>query len=212
MGKIVPVLQFSVIGLVLLPFQTCAIDGFMNDFFQRFPNLPFANMNTLRYLQDQGGIPVKDSLLKDDHTRQFKRQIAKSDRLTFKSKVLSEPKSDPHTTIIGPEETTITMNKSLPAVKSTTPRIKFARKRILYLRPTPKPYTANSYYFDSSSILSTTPSTENQFRFSKSPKPILSTLDPYDYSLPSQALHNLSLKNKTKGFTSTLISMEHNIL
>ena len=118
MGKIVQVLQCSVIAcLISLPFKTCAIGGFMNDFFQRFPNLPFANMKTLRYLQDQGVIPERDSLLKEDYPRQFKRQITKSDRLTFKSKVLSEPNSDLHTTIIGPKETTVTVKKKFTSSK-----------------------------------------------------------------------------------------------
>ena len=38
-------------------------DGFMQDFFQRFPHLPFGNLNSFKYLHDQGSMPVTNSLI-----------------------------------------------------------------------------------------------------------------------------------------------------
>ena len=61
----------TVIGcaFVTTPSFSVASDGFMQDFFQRFPHLPFGNLNSFRYLHDQGSMSVTDSLIpaKDDY-------------------------------------------------------------------------------------------------------------------------------------------------
>ena len=61
----------TVIGcaFVMTPSFSVASDGFMQDFFQRFPHLPFGNLNSFRYLHDQGSMSVTDSLIpaKDDY-------------------------------------------------------------------------------------------------------------------------------------------------
>ena len=62
---------FSVIGCAIIigPQLSDASDGFMQDFFQRFPHLPFGNLKSFKYLHDQGSMSVTDSLIpaKDDY-------------------------------------------------------------------------------------------------------------------------------------------------
>merc|ERR1711892_872197 len=103
----------------------------MNDFFNRFPNLPFANMKSLEHIKNQGSMPERDSLLSDE-PQPFKRQIQRSDRLLFKSKVLSAPKSDIQTTVLGTKENILTTSKYTADYKSTTqkPIPRSTRKRI----------------------------------------------------------------------------------
>jgi len=71
------------LGLTLLPAPTLPSDGFMQDFFARFPNMPFANMHSLE--AHSGGLPHRETLLEDV---QVKRQVKKKKKLLFKSKVL----------------------------------------------------------------------------------------------------------------------------
>ena len=56
-------------AFVTVPTFSVASDGFMQDFFQRFPHLPFGNLNSFRYLHDQGSMSVTNSLVpaKDDY-------------------------------------------------------------------------------------------------------------------------------------------------
>ena len=174
------------LSALLLPYQTHASDGFMNDFFMRFPNLPFANMNSLKHIQSHGTVPVRDSLLSED-PQPFKRQIKKDERLLYKSKVLSAPKSKNSSTDSEAKVTNPTTTKYISEYKSTTPQPR-SRKRIFYSRPTSnpirvttgKPYIGHSLYFNSFAIVATTPRTRH---FQSSQKPVLqSTTNPYKYS------------------------------
>ena len=203
------VLRYAfIVCTISLPNRTYAGDGFMNDFFNRFPNLPFANMKSLKHIQNHGSVPARDSLLLDE-PRPFRRQIQRSDRLLFRSKVLSAPKSDIQTTNPGQKETILTTTRYTPEYKYTTPNPKprSTRKIIFYSKPTskpfqitsPKPYIKNSYYFNSLSIFATTPRSLH-FPSSKSPKPFLSTsTSPYHYSSRSHKTANPDSKfNKLK--------------
>jgi len=205
MAKNFLVLRYVLVFCAIFPFRTNATVGFMNDFFNRFPNLPFANMKSLEHIKNQGSMPERDSLLSDE-PQPFKRQIQRSDRLLFKSKVLSAPKSDIQTTVLGTKENILTTSKYTADYKSTTqkPIPRSTRKRIFYSKPTaksirltsPKPYARNSYYFNSFAIVATTPRSIH-FPSSKSHKPILSTTtSPYQYSTPKTKAQNSESKFK----------------
>ena len=133
---------------ISLPNRTNAGDGFMNDFFNRFPNLPFANMKSLKHIQNHGSVTARDSLLADE-PGPFKRQIQRSDRLMFKSKVLSAPKSDVQAQ--GKHPYILTSTRYTSEYKYTTPNPRSIRKRIFIAKPTYiplhlpslKPYTSN---------------------------------------------------------------------
>ena len=63
----------------------------MNDFFNRFPNLPIANMRSLKHIQNHWRVLAQDFLLADEPVP-LKRKTQRSDGLLFESKVLSAPK------------------------------------------------------------------------------------------------------------------------
>ena len=75
------------LGLTLAP--AGASDGFMTDFFAKFPNLPFANVHSLE--AHLGELPHRETLLEDG---QVKRQVMKVKKLFYKSKVLPEKSED----------------------------------------------------------------------------------------------------------------------
>ena len=68
------------LGLTLAP--AGASDGFMTDFFAKFPNLPFANVHSLE--AHLGELPHRETLLEDG---QVKRQVMKVKKLFYKSKM-----------------------------------------------------------------------------------------------------------------------------
>ena len=60
--------------VLTLPQIVISSDGFMLDFFKRFPNLPFGNMNSFKYLHDQGSMPVTNSLIPKDDDFPFHKE------------------------------------------------------------------------------------------------------------------------------------------
>merc|ERR1712223_2349522 len=75
----------------LFPVPAIPSDGFMMDFFAKFPNLPFANVHSLE--AHLGELPHRETLLEDG---QVKRQAVKKvkKKLVYKSKVLPERSDD----------------------------------------------------------------------------------------------------------------------
>ena len=91
---VMPPTYNNLVALLLLvglsPVPAIPSDGFMMDFFAKFPNLPFANVHSLE--AHLGELPHRETLLEDG---QVKRQVVKKvkKKLFYKSKVLPE-KSD----------------------------------------------------------------------------------------------------------------------
>ena len=76
--------------LGLTPAPGIASDGFMLDFFAKFPNLPFANVHSLE--AHLGELPHRETLLEDGQVKREVKKVKK--KLFYKSKVLSEKSED----------------------------------------------------------------------------------------------------------------------
>jgi hypothetical protein len=159
----------------------------MNDFFNRFPNLPIANMKSLKHIQNHGRVLAQDFLLADE-PRPFKRKTKRNDRLLLKSKVLSAPKSGVQAQVKHPYIYTIHIG-----IQIYTPKPRSVRKRIFISKPTYKPLhlpSAKPLHFKSFAIVTTTPRSLH-FPSSKSLNQFLSTTSH------SHSHHYSSQKTKT---------------
>ena len=65
----------TVISCVIFtaPSFSVASDGFMQDFFQRFPHLPFGNLKSFKHLHDKGSMSVTDSLIPANDDYPFRK-------------------------------------------------------------------------------------------------------------------------------------------
>ena len=94
----------TVIGcaFVTTPSMSVANDGFMKDFFQRFPHLPFGNLNSFKYLHDQGSMSVTDSLIPANDDYPFRKysndKYIKSKDRSSDNEISSPPTKRPKTT------------------------------------------------------------------------------------------------------------------
>ena len=140
---------FSVIGCAIIigPQFSDASDGFMQDFFQRFPHLPFGNLKSFKYLHDQGSMSVTDSLIpaKDDYPfRKYSndKNVKNKDRSSI-NEIISPASRKPKTKL-----NNNSTNKN---------RLLFSKSK--YAKSTsakPSPTTIFSNY-DNFNIVSTTP-------------------------------------------------------
>ena len=129
--------------LCLLPCPAMPSDGFMQDFFHKFPTFPFANMQSLE--QHRGSLH-RDSLLQHEGEQEeemdpVKRHIKKVKKLVVKSHLISElSDGDSTTTPSGPEK--LVYKSSLLASPSTSR----PRRPTRLFQPTPQPQDTD--YFD----------------------------------------------------------------
>ena len=133
--------------LINTPQLTLSNDGFMQDFFNRFPHLPFGNMNSFKHLHDTGSMAVTDSLIPAGDDFPFRN----SERSYFKS-VSYESKS-----------TTLPRIIATTTIKPVTPKKKLFSRKKLFEKKSSKPTVSSLPRLKSKSkyenfkIVSTTP-------------------------------------------------------
>lgn len=144
---------FVIFGCLILPTSGVANDGFMQDFFKRFPHLPFGNMNSFKYLHDQGSMAVTDSLIPSGDNFPFR----KSDRSYFKS--VSNENRITSTTL---KKSPATVTTTSTVVTQNDKRVLFSRKQLYTNQKSSKPTVSSlpriKSSYESFNIVSTTPS------------------------------------------------------
>ena len=177
-------LQCLLVCLLLAPREVLSNDGFMQDFFSRFPNLPFGNMKSFKFLHDRGSMPVSNKLLTDnDDFSSFGFHHIKKRKNEFSNL----PKSQDMSVTVSVNEVHSTTTKS--TISKGKQRILFSKrksKKSYQKKTTVKPsikLTTKSYlrgstvdrlkYYNDFKIVSTTPvyGEENQLAKYGSPKP-----------------------------------------
>ena len=153
--------QFNVIyctlaTLLSLPPSGLSSDGFMQDFFKRFPHLPFGNMKSFKHLHDQGPMPVTGSLISSQDKFPFHMQ---SENFFNKmSRIKSSDRSSNHIDL----PSTKSASKYSRTTTTTTTTISVRnQKRILfskYPRTTAVTTSKRLNNYNKFKIVSTTPS------------------------------------------------------
>ena len=148
------IIPFVILGCLILSTSGVANDGFMQDFFKRFPHLPFGNMNSFKHLHDQGSMAVTDSLIPSGDNFPFRKSDSRS---YFKSvsnanKITSTTSKKSHTTVTT-TSTVVTQNDK---------RVLFSRKHLYSNKKSSKPTVSSlpriKGNYESFNIVSTTPS------------------------------------------------------
>ena len=175
-------LQCLLICLLFAPREVLSNDGFMQDFFSRFPNLPFGNMKSFKFLHDRASLPESNTLLtKSDDFSSFGFHNIKKRKNEFL------PKSQDQTVTVSVKEVhSSTTTKS--TISKGKQRILFSKRKSTKsyskkttvrpsIRLTTKPHLKGStvdrlkYYNDFKIVSTTAVYGENQLAKYGSPKP-----------------------------------------
>ena len=149
-------LQYLLPCLILVG-TVLANDGFMQDFFTRFPNLPFGNMNSFKTLHDRSPMTVPNSLISNGDSGHRIHEIRKRKNIFQKKPKIKTAEETVSVTVKEIQSTT---------TRSTTSK---GKHRILYKstksyvrKTTVGPSTVTKVdklkYYNNFNIVSTTPS------------------------------------------------------
>ena len=146
--------------------RTQANDGFMQDFFHRFPNLPFGNINSFNHLHGHGPDRPK-SRVSEGGSATFKRETLKQSNQTAARRQSSTPESSAAVTAVTSVQdetqatTPLQYRYRLTTPQSVRVRPVKRKHRVLFSRPpptpTPAPTVATSEYYRAFPVAPVTP-------------------------------------------------------
>lgn len=145
--------------------RTQANDGFMQDFFHRFPSLPFGNINSFNHLNGHGPDRQR-SRVSEGGSATFKRETLKQSNQTAVRREFTTPESSTVRAVTSVQEETQATTPLQYSYKLTTPqsvRVRPVKRkhRVLFSRPpptqTPVPTVATSEYYRAFPVAPVTP-------------------------------------------------------